>query len=198
MADLAATVLFPRLRRRLNRARVRQLARRLAREVAPGRTFTCVLTGDAELRHLNRQFLGRDYATDVLSFPAPRGTGLQPVHYLGDTPRGTGLQPVHYLGDPPRGTGLQPVHYPGDTPRGTGLQPVHYLGDIAISVSRAAAQARRWGHSLEEEIGLLMLHGVLHLKGYDHEGDRGRMARVEARWRKALGLPAGLTERGRR
>jgi len=161
MSYPATTVLFPRLRRRLNRTRVCQLARRLEREVAGARAFTCLLTGDAELRRLNREFLSRDYPTDVLSFPAPRGTGLQPAHIA----------------------------------RGTGLQPVGYLGDIAISVRRAAAQARRCGHSLEEEIGILMLHGVLHLKGYDHERDRGRMRRAEARWRKALGLPAGLAER---
>jgi probable rRNA maturation factor len=43
-----------------------------------------------------------------------------------------------------------------------------------------------------------MLHGLLHLTGMDHETDRGRMARAEKRWRKALGLPAGLVERARR
>jgi len=76
-------------------------------------------------------------------------------------------------------------------------RPADPLGDIAISVGRAAAQARPQGHPLEDEIGILMLHGLLHLLGYDHERDRGRMRRTEARWRKALGLPAGLVERGR-
>jgi probable rRNA maturation factor len=151
MSDPATTVLFSRIRRRLNRNRVRTLARELSQQVAGGRAFTCLLTGDAELRRLNRDFLGRDYPTDVLSFPA-RGTGLQPVAL--------------------------------------------HLGDIAISAARAAAQARRLRHSLEDELGILMLHGVLHLLGFDHERDRGRMARLEARWRRALGLPAGLTGRG--
>jgi probable rRNA maturation factor len=70
-----------------------------------------------------------------------------------------------------------------------------YLGDIAISLQRARAQARQWGHSIEDEIRILMLHGVLHLKGMDHDGDSGEMARTETRWRRKLGLPAGLIER---
>src|SRR5690349_14953394 len=70
-------------------------------------------------------------------------------------------------------------------------------GEIAISLDRAGEQAAEHGHSLEQEIRILMLHGVLHLSGMDHETDDGEMARVEARWRKRFGLPAGLTERAR-
>jgi probable rRNA maturation factor len=69
------------------------------------------------------------------------------------------------------------------------------LGDIAISVARARAQGRRWGHSTETEIRVLMLHGVLHLAGMDHETGGGGMARAEKRWRARLGLPGGLLER---
>jgi len=69
------------------------------------------------------------------------------------------------------------------------------LGEIAISADRAAAQAREFGHSRLDEIRILMLHGVLHLLGMDHESDRGRMARAEARWRKKLDLPVGLIAR---
>jgi probable rRNA maturation factor len=69
------------------------------------------------------------------------------------------------------------------------------LGDLAISAARARAQAREFGHSTEDEVRLLMLHGVLHLLGMDHETDRGQMARAEKRWRKALGLANGLIER---
>jgi probable rRNA maturation factor len=68
-------------------------------------------------------------------------------------------------------------------------------GDIAISWQRAKAQAREWGHTIEDEIRILMLHGVLHLMGMDHETDSGRMRRAEARWRRKLGLPNGLIER---
>ena len=71
------------------------------------------------------------------------------------------------------------------------------LGDIAISAGRARVQAREFGHSIEQEIQILLLHGVLHLLGMDHETDGGRMARAEKRWRMALGLPGGLIERVR-
>jgi probable rRNA maturation factor len=108
-----------------------------------GREFHCLITGDAELRLLNRTYRSHDYATDVLSFPGDRD----------------------------------------------------YLGDIAISLARARSQARQYGHTLEDEVRVLMLHGVLHLKGMDHESDGGQMARAERRWRKKLGLPDGLIER---
>jgi probable rRNA maturation factor len=119
-------------------------ARRLQKEVARGRAFDCLITGDAELRKLNREWRGKDYPTDVLSFPSAMGEGL---------------------------------------------------GDLAISAARARVQAREFGHSTEDEVRLLMLHGVLHLLGMDHETDRGQMARAEKRWRKALGLGNGLIER---
>jgi probable rRNA maturation factor len=70
-----------------------------------------------------------------------------------------------------------------------------WLGEIAISADRAAGQARRFGHSRLDEIRILMLHGVLHLIGMDHQTDRGEMARAEARWRRRLNLPTGLIAR---
>jgi len=68
-------------------------------------------------------------------------------------------------------------------------------GDIAISAEIAAQNARHLGHSAAQEIKILVLHGILHLAGYDHESDRGTMARKEVRLRKSLGLPSGLIER---
>ena len=67
--------------------------------------------------------------------------------------------------------------------------------DLAISFDRAAAQAAELGHSVEDELRILMLHGLLHLAGMDHERDGGDMKRTEVRWRKRLGLPSGLIER---
>jgi probable rRNA maturation factor len=70
-------------------------------------------------------------------------------------------------------------------------------GDLAISLDTARRQAAACGHSLEIEIRVLMLHGLLHLAGYDHEADHGRMARRERQLRARLGLPEGLIERVR-
>ena len=72
--------------------------------------------------------------------------------------------------------------------------PAH-LGDIAIARGMARRQARRLGHSVKAELRVLALHGLLHLLGYDHERDAGRMARAEARLRRRAGLPLGLIAR---
>jgi probable rRNA maturation factor len=68
-------------------------------------------------------------------------------------------------------------------------------GDIAISADIARQNARQLGHSAAAEIKILSLHGILHLAGYDHETDNGKMARREIKLRKLLGLPTGLIER---
>lgn len=68
-------------------------------------------------------------------------------------------------------------------------------GDLAISIDRASEQALEHGHSLADELKILMLHGALHLSGLDHETDAGEMARAETRWRKRFQLPAGLIAR---
>jgi probable rRNA maturation factor len=136
----------------LKRSSVQKFARVLRDQVARGRVFHCLVTGDTELRALNLRFRGKDAVTDVLSFPAgPAG------------------------------------------PHGAGGSLA--IGDIAVSLGRARAQARERGHSIESEVSILMLHGILHLLGMDHETDAGRMARAELRWRRKLGLPAGLIER---
>ena len=70
------------------------------------------------------------------------------------------------------------------------------LGDVVIAAGVAARQALRAGHSLQDEFRVLALHGLLHLLGYDHEHDDGRMARLERRLRVKGGLREGLIERG--
>ena len=143
-----STVTFRRTPPDFRRRAVQLFARRLQKEVAKGQPFDCLITGDADLRRLNREFRGLDYATDVLSFPA--------------------------------------------------AAPSTHLGDLAISLGRARAQARAFGHPIEQEVAILMLHGLLHLLGFDHETDGGRMARAEKRWRARLGLANGLIERASR
>ena len=70
-----------------------------------------------------------------------------------------------------------------------------FLGEIAISLDRARVQANEHEHDTADEIRILMLHGVLHLMGMDHDVDSGEMARAERKWRKRFGLPDGLIER---
>jgi probable rRNA maturation factor len=144
------------LRRDMERP-LRRFAGALQKSVARGRAFDCLITNDAELRRLNREFRGKDAPTDVLSFPAA----------------------------PP---------FSEPRPSGSGRASKR-LGDLAISLPRARAQAAAFGHDVGQELRILMLHGVLHLVGMDHETDAGRMARAEKRWRIRLGLPAGLIER---
>lgn len=118
--------------------------RNLCNRVAGRRSVVCLIADDRELQQLNSRFLGRNYPTDVLSFPS---------------------------------------------------EDEQAPGEMAISVQRAAAQAAEFGHPRVEEIRILMLHGVLHLTGFDHERDRGEMARAEQQWRAEFGLPLALTER---
>jgi probable rRNA maturation factor len=87
--------------------------------------------------------------------------------------------------------------YPTDVLSFPSGEPAGSLGDIAISADRAAGQATEFDHSIAEEIKILMLHGLLHLTGMDHETDSGEMSRSEKQWRKRLGLAATLTERAR-
>ena len=77
--------------------------------------------------------------------------------------------------------------------KGKGREKI--AGDLAISVPTARRQAAEQGHSLSSEIKVLILHGLLHLAGFDHESDTGQMARRELRLRAQLGLPQGLIER---
>ena len=70
-----------------------------------------------------------------------------------------------------------------------------FAGDIAISAEIASRNARMLGHPVAAEVKILTLHGILHLRGYDHEHDRGQMAKLEQRLRRRLRLPVGLIER---
>jgi probable rRNA maturation factor len=103
---------------------------------------TIVFVSDDAIRKLNRRFRGKNYATDVLSFPSE----------------------------------AEAFEVDNQT----------QLGEIVISVQRAAAQAKRSGLSFSNEVRQLILHGLLHLCGYDHETDRGEMNRLELRLRKQL------------
>lgn len=151
-ASSQATLLFRSLPKSpalsaTDRRDLRAFARCLSEQIADAAAFLCLITNDRELARLNRGFLGRDYPTDVLSFPSRSPDGA--------------------------------------------------LGEMAISLSRAGAQAAEFGHSTLDELRILMLHGLLHLTGLDHERDAGHMARAERKWRQEFGLPQGLIARNR-
>ena len=70
-----------------------------------------------------------------------------------------------------------------------------HAGDLAISLETAGRQAEAYGHSPRDEVRVLLLHGLLHLAGMDHEADAGEMAARELALRRELRLPGSLIER---
>ncbi len=87
--------------------------------------------------------------------------------------------------------------YPTDVLSFPSLQLSGDLGEMAISIERAEAQALEFGHTRLDEIRILMLHGLLHLTGLDHEADRGEMARAERQWRGEFNLSKTLIARSK-
>lgn len=161
----------PRLQVSASDERGRTLGGTLARwlaDVAPASargTVSVAVVNDARVRLLNRQYRGKDYATDVLSFPAA------------DDPAEAG------------------PHDPGRRGRSSRVHHLTHLGDIVIARGVARRQAKAAGHAERTELRVLALHGLLHLLGYDHEQDHGEMARLERRLRRKGGLREGLIER---
>jgi probable rRNA maturation factor len=90
------------------------------------------------------------------------------------------------------------LSFPAEPPPERASAAGRLLGDIVIARGRAERQARTFGHAVGVELRILALHGLIHLLGYDHETDHGRMQRVEERLRQRAGLPVGLTARGAR
>jgi len=137
----------------INRQRTRKISTKKSREFAERvllainsthHSVTIVFVSDTAIKKLNRQFRGKNYATDVLSFPT------------------------------------QAEDFERDNQS--------HLGEVVISVERAAAQAKENGLTFSNEVEQLILHGLLHLSGYDHETDHGEMDRLELRLRKQLGI----------
>jgi probable rRNA maturation factor len=108
------------------------------------RAVTIVFVGNAAIKRLNQQFRGRNYPTDVLSFP----TEAESFE----------------------------------------IEDQSKLGEVVISLERAAVQSEENGLTLTNEVQQLIVHGLLHLCGYDHETDYGEMNRLELKLRKQLGI----------
>ena len=130
--------------------------------------LTVCLVSDAEIARLNETFRKKKGPTDVLSFPAAARR----------RPRRLVSERGKYI------SGERPASEGGPYKEAAG----EYLGDIAISPATARRYARKNGRKLSSELQVLILHGLLHLLGYDHETDRGEMNLVERKLRKRLGL----------
>jgi probable rRNA maturation factor len=140
------------------------------------RDFNLCLVSDREIQRLNAAFRALPRPTDVLSFPwheAGKGSAL-PSQVLTRSRRRKRAQEA-------------------DGPCQAAFRG--FLGDVVISVETARRNARTEGHSTLNEIRWLVLHGVLHLLGYDHERDRGEMTRLELALREKLGLAGPRSKR---
>ena len=119
---------------------------------------TVCLVSDAEIAGMNQSFRNKRGPTDVLSFPAVKVRQ-------------------------PRRSKRLPVSVEPDC-----LDTDASLGDIAIAPAVAKRNAKNYGRTLPAELKILILHGVLHLLGFDHEADHGEMDRTEKKLRRRLGL----------
>ena len=135
----------------IDRHRIEQVAKaaivalsKIEKPPRPNASVTIVLVRDRKIRQLNRDYRGKDYTTDVLSFPANEDGTIDD------------------------------------------FVEADYLGDIVISVAAAMRQAKEAQISFEREVEELIIHGILHLCGYDHETDNGEMNRLELRLRKSV------------
>ena len=131
----------------LSRSGLSRFLRRAQERVGLPGEVDVLLAGDKTLRRLNREYRGKNKATDVLSFPAAEDVAHE------------------------------------------------HAGDRASALETAARHAGEHGHTLRDEVRVLLLHGLLHLRGMDHESDDGEMAAREAELRRLLRLPAGLIAR---
>jgi probable rRNA maturation factor len=136
----------------LSEATLQRFVLRARKAAGVSGAVNVLVTSSAAVRALNRQFRGKNKATDVLSFPgAASASGSR--------------------------------------------TPAKLAGDVAISADIAFENSLRLGHAAAQEIKILALHGILHLAGFDHERDNGKMARKEEKLRRAFRLPAALIER---
>jgi probable rRNA maturation factor len=165
----------------LNRQRAVRIARRplelflrrIENELDLGDAdVTVCLVSDREIARMNEAFRRKKGPTDVLSFPADRQQRVFASRRKRISPEGR-----EKAGGREKSRGKQESR-----------SAERYWGDIAIAPETARRYARKNGRSLSDELRVLILHGVLHLLGYDHETDRGAMDRIERKMRRRFGL----------
>lgn len=134
---------------------------------ATNRNIELLLVSDVEIRDLNAEFLGKDYATDVLSFPLDSSEIMRESHESS-------------------------VESSTDSPN---QMPNLPLGSIVISLEMAQSVADSQNHSLQTELAILFTHGLLHLLGYDHEADSGEHRQKESEILARFGIESTLISR---
>ena len=153
---------------RLAKRPLQEFLRKAQRELQISGAEVCIaLVSDAEIAKWNQQYRGKKGPTDVLSFPAIAGA----THGASASPKSRSFSP----------------RAARRSPRAARGSPL-FLGDIAIAPETAQRYARKNGRTLGKELRVLILHGVLHLMGYDHESDHGQMNRIEQKLRRRLGI----------
>jgi rRNA maturation RNase YbeY len=189
-------------------ARVRQQLR------LNGAEITIALVSDPAIARMNEAYRHKKGPTDVLSFPSDDHNAASNQDHVGaqdscapgpqdpsvkssrvrTTPAPSTLTRIRRRGTvsvAPQAASRERTAsaVPNSAPkRGASAPEGHFLGDIAISPAIARRYAKKHGRTLPNELQILILHGVLHLLGYDHESDNGQMTRVENRLRRKLGL----------
>jgi probable rRNA maturation factor len=165
----------------LNRQRAIRVARRplesFLRRVAnqldiTDSHVTVCFVSDREIAHMNEAFRKKKGPTDVLSFPAEK------KHRASRSQRKKIYKPGAENSGATEESRAKQESRPAE----------RYWGDIAIAPETARRYAKKNGRSLSQELRVLILHGVLHLLGYDHETDRGEMDRIERKMRRRFGL----------
>jgi probable rRNA maturation factor len=130
------------------------------------REYNVCLVDDRQIKRLNSLYRGKRRATDVLSFPWDAERRQRRT----------------------RSSPARPPYARRSASERAAREFKNFLGDIVISVETAKRNARQERHSTLQEIRWLILHGFLHLLGYDHESDEGEMAELELALRRRLGI----------
>ena len=165
---------------------VRRFVRRLRGTIElDGRHFNVCFVSDREMERLNATYRGIPRPTDVLAFPYEERTSLKRF-------RAQRLASAFDVGGTDRRKGRAPGPVRREKTEREQASPLHefsgFLGDIVISARTARRNARAEGNSAANEIRWLILHGLLHLLGYDHETDGGEMTALELSLRDHLGV----------
>jgi probable rRNA maturation factor len=159
---------------RIPRTALESFLRRIRRHLRLGKAeLNVAFVTDAAIARMNQTYRKKRGPTDVLSFPSVQRRRPVPVPIRSRT--------AH----------VAAAFRGGRRPAARAFNAntnANSLGDIAISPATARRNAKKFGRSLPDELRILMLHGVLHLLGYDHETDSGHMDCLEQNLRRRLGL----------